>query len=134
MDKGKARGIGCVIVIAIVAVAAAGSLIGRVNPEDPARPEFIAMPQPDHFAMIIPDGALPAAFEGMAKEHCTDRAFCKVFGWTDRDRAARALPMSEREVTSMAFSYQINRSNDFEQVIWDCTRFAQPDPINCIAD
>jgi hypothetical protein len=99
-----------------------------------AEPEFFDMPQPDHFAMVIPAGTPPSAFEGMAKDHCGDRTFCKVFGWTDRTRAARALPMSDREVSTIAFSYQINRSNDFEQVIWDCARFPQADPINCLSD
>lgn len=106
----------------------------QVGKAQAAAPEFIAMPQPDHFAMIIPEGSQPSNFEGMAKEHCDDRAFCKVFGWADKGRAARALPMSDREVDSIAFSYQINRSNDFEQLVFDCRRYPQQDPINCIAD
>lgn len=120
---------------AFFGLAALGSVLPEpAQPPKGAAPEFIDMPQPDYFAMIIPEAASPATFEGLAKEQCGDRSFCKVLAWTDKARAARAMPMTEREVDALAFAYTINRANDMEELVWDCRKFPQPDPINCIAD
>jgi hypothetical protein len=127
MDKQKARGIGCLVVVALLAAVWIVSLFG------PDRPKLITMQTPDHFAMIIPDDADAAMIEAAAREQCADRQWCKVLGWTDEASAARTLPMLERESSSVVFNYFVNRASGAEDVLWDCQRFPAADRARCMA-
>jgi hypothetical protein len=121
--------LGAIFLVAVAALAGCGG--GATEPTGP-EPEFIAFSQPGISAMVIPAGAKPEQFETWARQHCGALEFCQVMGWTDPARAARAFPMSDREVEAIAFSFKINRASEYEQVIWDCTRFPQPAPENCL--
>jgi len=95
-------------------------------------PEFIQLKGENVFFMIIPAGLDPAEFKPLAKDRCGEVEFCKVYAWTDRASAARALPMTEAELASQAFSYGVNRAPGFEIAAWDCKRFPQADKANCL--
>lgn len=97
-----------------------------------AEPEFIELNKFGDSAMIVPDGADPAAFSGWAKDRCGSTPICGVFAWTDRTAAARAMPMTDREAESMAFSYRINRNSGYEQALWDCDRYRKTEGMECL--
>lgn len=105
---------------------------GTQTPDGGAAPEFIAMRGENLWAMVLPQGADPAQFPVWAKERCGAAAFCKVFAWTDKASAARAMPLTDAELSALAFSYGLNRDTGFEQALWDCTRFAQADTARCL--
>lgn len=120
------------MIVLSLGLAGCGESKPTPEPDPGPTPEFIEFSQPGISAMVIPAGAKPEQFEAWARAHCGALEFCQVMGWTDPARAARAFPMSDREVEAIAFSFKINRPNAFEQVIWDCKRFPQEDPQNCL--
>ncbi len=126
MDKDKAQGIGCLMVIAAFAAVWVVSAIG------PEEPEFITIAGTNGFAMVMPEGFEGDQIEAAAREKCASLRFCKVFGWTSEDQAAKALPMLPRELEALAFTYSLNRSSGYEQVTWDCRRFPQAAPERCL--
>jgi hypothetical protein len=96
-------------------------------------PEFREIGPNGQFAMLIPSGLDPGRFDDLARERCGAREFCMVIGWTDPAVAARALPMTDREVTAQAFIYTLNRTTGFEQGLWDCRRFRRA-AAECMAE
>lgn len=128
MTSETAKGLGCLALLGVIGVLWIGSMV-----DDP-KPEFIRMSTADHFAVIITPQAKPAAVEAAAREKCGEQQFCKVLGWTDRDLAARALPMLDREVAALVFAYTLNRSTGLEQVQWDCGTWPQADKARCLSE
>lgn len=96
------------------------------------QPEFIQLRGENVWVMIIPPDADPAQIKPWAKDRCGEVEFCKVFGWTDRASAARALPMTDAELESQAVSYGVNRATGYENFVWDCDRFPKTEGINCL--
>ena len=82
--------------------------------------------------MIIPDGAEAPALLAAAKDRCGAAAFCKVLGWTDPTKVAKALPMLDGEAEAVTFSYTFNRATGYEQTLWDCRVFPQADRAQCL--
>lgn len=113
------------------ALAGCGGAAAPAKPDAP-EPEFIELSKLGDWAMIVPAGSDPAQFPGWAKEQCGAEPLCGVIGWTERSAAARAMPMTDAEVASRAFSYRVNRNTGYEQALWDCGRFPQPDKANCL--
>lgn len=97
-----------------------------------AAPEFIQLKGENVYVMIIPAGVDPAKLKPWAKDRCGEVEFCKVFGWTDRASAARALPMTDAELEAQAFSYGVNRFTGYESTGWDCDRFPKTEGVNCL--
>lgn len=125
-----------IIAAAILGLGLAGCAEPDAGPQaEPAAapaPEFIAMGGQNTWAMIPPADADPAQFNAWAKDRCGDGDFCKVFAWTDRVNAARAFPMTDAELETLAFSYGVNRNTGYEEVLWDCKRFPQPEAGRCL--
>jgi hypothetical protein len=124
----KARGIGCALLLSVLAVVWIVSLFAA------PKAEFVQMRGLNNYAMILPPDVEPAAIEAAAKAKCADKQFCKVLGWTDKAQAAQELPMLAREAAALAFSYDLNRTTGFERVLWDCKRFPHSDLARCLAD
>lgn len=123
-------GIGCGGALGLLLLI---GLIGSIESGDPAAAEFIKLPGLNNNIMIVPDD-MPA--EGMlaaAKDKCGREQMCQVLAWTDRNAAARALPMTDPELAALAFSYSINRSSGHEQATWDCKRYPRNNPEECMA-
>jgi len=127
MDKEKAQGLGCLVLIAAVGAFWLVSQFGEPTPK------IRSMALPDHFAMIIPDGADAAGIEAAARDRCKDLQVCKVLGWTDEANAARTLPMLEREAAAVVFSYFVNRAGGNEEALWACKQFPQADAARCLS-
>lgn len=94
--------------------------------------DFVRMRQAGYWAVIIPEDVDSIELEVALRAHCGMASNCQILGWTDPRFMARAMPMTNREVEELAFSFMLNRASGFEQMVWDCRRFPQPDPINCI--
>lgn len=95
-------------------------------------PEFENLGGLGNHAMILPDGANPADLPGWAKDRCGAASQCSIYAWADRAQAARAVPLTDAEVASLAFRYDVNRTTGFERALWDCERFARPDRADCL--
>jgi hypothetical protein len=96
--------------------------------------EFTSIARNSIFAMTFNEHADPDALPDLAREHCGSRSWCQVLGWTDAKFAARGMPMTDREVGQLAFSYSLNRETGYEQALWNCTRWKRPDAAHCLAD
>lgn len=95
-------------------------------------PTFRAIAGEDVFAMIIPGGATADQLPAMAREQCGQREFCQVHGWLSESDAARAMPMTDREVSAQAFQYAHNRSTGYEHRAWDCGRWPRQNKDECL--
>jgi hypothetical protein len=94
---------------------------------------FRAIAGEDIFSMIIPADATADQLALAARDQCGEREFCQVHGWLDEADAAKAMPMTDREVSTKTFHYAHNRATGFEQRMWDCERWQREDPNECIS-
>ncbi len=72
----------------------------------------------DTFAMVYEPTASRAEAERQAREICGTRQWCKVMGWSDRGLAAKALPMTDRELAGQKFVLTINRTTGIDEATW----------------
>lgn len=75
---------------------------------------------PETFVFAAPAGATEDALLSFAREKCEGETHCKVMAWADQSNVPTTMPMLTREVNSMLFSYTLNRTTDYEQVLVDC--------------
>lgn len=93
----------------------------------------VALPGLGNFAVQLPADADRAVVEGQARALCGDKTHCSVYGWVDPANVARAMPMLDREVAALTFSYSLNRTTGFERALWDCRRFAGLPADSCLS-
>lgn len=118
--------VGCLVLLAIVGVVWLYSAMA------PAKPEFRSMKGLNYFAMIVPEGTDPGTFPALAKERCGEADICSVYAWPDDASAARALPMTDREVSTRLFAYDINRNSGLEQSLWNCRIYPRANKEDCL--
>lgn len=118
--------------IGAAACDGAGNQAAGDSPPTPA-PAFRDLPGLNNFVMIIPAGLPADRFRDAARDKCGSADMCQVWAWLDAADAARAIPMTDREVASLAFSYSVNRSTGHEQTVWDCDRFPRSSGAECMA-
>lgn len=71
-------------------------------------------------------------FVALARDICGEEAnLCKVGIWTDPAQLPHSFPMSIQAVEDQAFMYTRNRGAGFEQTVWQCERYPQPNPAHC---
>ena len=75
----------------------------------------------------------PEGMADLAGRACGHATTCKVAGWTDQADAPTIYPWPEQARRSLAFSYERDRDRAVEVSLWDCTRFPQDDPSDCLA-
>lgn len=128
---------GAIVLAAALASCGQSSAVGPGAPDDPAEApaaEFRPWAGGDTFVMIIPEGMTEDQMRVAAKQHCEQRQFCKVLGWTAAEEAATGFPLTDREVETLAFNYSLNRVGGMDAGQWDCRRFARNDPAECLTD
>lgn len=103
------------------------------NETSASAPTFRAIAGDGVFAMIIPAEIVADQLATAAREQCGQREFCQVHGWLSDSDAARAMPMTDREVSTQAFQYAHNRSTGFEQRLWDCGRWPRQSKDECLS-
>lgn len=65
-----------------------------------------------------------AAWAAIAREACGSAQLCNVKIWTDADKVARALPMTDREVNAIEAAYLVNRKTGADEFL--CHPFGDP--------
>ncbi len=63
---------------------------------------------------------------------CTGSPYCKVMMWTDRASVPTALPISDAQLSKLAFSYLRNTNNGYEKALWNCDMFKRNDSAQCM--
>ena len=77
---------------------------------------------PSVFLTHLPVAQAPR-FPDLAQQSCAEMQNCRFMVWTDRSAVASALPLSERQLGTMSFSYVRDRSVGFERTLWNCFEF-----------
>lgn len=130
----KKRGCGFWLLVSIPALLVLGLLVQMAAPEPGAelkdgvvalREAFIGEPESmggiGNYSALAEEGATPAMMRLAAAEFCRGGKICQVMAWRDADQRAKVMPMLDREVAAMAFSYTVNRNSGYEKALWDCT-------------
>lgn len=86
---------------------------------------------PDFTVVAVPPDADGAGFAALARDICGETPMCKVGIWTDPAQLPTGFPMTEQAVADQAFLYTRNRNTGFEQTVWLCDRYPQPNPAHC---
>lgn len=80
------------------------------------------------FAVLVPEGAAPSQMEHWSRRLCEGESFCLVLGWSEAALMASAMPMADREASSLEFSYRLNRHTGLDAAVWNCDRWpGEPD-------
>lgn len=87
-------------------------------------PEFKLIAGKSIFAMTFDGNSDPDKILAAARAKCNEFTQCQVQGWTQRDKAAGAFPMTDREVEAVAFSYTLNRTTGMDKTTWECRQWA----------
>lgn len=103
----------------------------------PSESEFFvgsarALPGQGVFAVQLTKAAKPAEIVNAARALCAANANCTVMGWREPAQLPGTMPLLDREAAAMAFSYALNRTTGFEQVLWDCRQIRRK-PAECMA-
>lgn len=104
-----------------------------VTDDSASQPEFVSMPGLANYAMIIPPDAKTDALVIAAKDKCGDQDICMVHAWQNKADMARAFPMTDKELASVAFSFSINRTTGHEKALWNCAVFKTKKGNDCLA-
>ena len=86
---------------------------------------------PDFTVVAVSPNDDGAGFAALAREICGETTMCKVGIWTDPARLPTGFPMTVQAVEDQAFMYTRNRNTGFEQTVWLCDRYPQPNPAHC---
>lgn len=86
---------------------------------------------PDFTVVAVPPDADGAGFAALARDICGETPMCRVGIWTDPAQLPTGFPMTEQAVEDQAFLYTRNRNTGFEQTVWLCDRYPQPNPAHC---
>lgn len=114
-------------------VAANEDIKTPTNKYTKAEPKFEQIGGPGFYSMVFNAKVDPQRLPDIAREQCGQNKICKIIGWTDPKFAARALPMTDREVSAQSFQYTLNRNTGFEQTLWDCKIWQQSNPDTCLS-
>lgn len=128
---------GCLVLLAIAAGAAwwtgGGTQGNSTQSEAKVLDLKFATIGRDIFTVVIPAGALPDDIDRATRKHCARKEFCKVMGWTDADRVATAMPMSNREAAALAYDLTINRNSGMDRSLFACSSWKNLPPERCLA-
>lgn len=97
----------------------------------PSAVTFRQLPGLGNSAMIVASSIAPDGLPALAKDRCGTEQICTVTAWASDADAARAWPLTDREVETRIFTYSINRSTGFERSQWDCRRFPRSGTDEC---
>ncbi len=91
-----------------------------------------ANPAGDFMIFLVDKRADPALLAAQALAACGGGPYCKVMMWTDRNVVPTALPISDAQLSKLAFSYLRNNTNGYEKSLWNCDVFPRPNPKQCM--
>lgn len=68
-----------------------------------------------------------------ARGLCRGKTFCQVFGFRDATAKPSAMPMTDREVEALIYTYTLNRSSGADDSVADCSFFPTAPKDRCAA-
>jgi hypothetical protein len=90
---------------------------------------------PDHtIVLVVPRTTPSAGFPALAKAQCGSRSPCTLRAWVSPADAPTALPLTETQVMTQAFSYISNRVTGFELSQWNCLMYQRTNRAQCMPD
>ncbi len=96
-------------------------------------PTAQALPtDPNTVFVTLPGGQAPDVLPKLATQACGDRPFCRYMAWSDRTKAATAVPLSADQTAALSFSYLRDRAGGYEKSLWNCRQFKRADPTQCM--
>lgn len=105
--------------------------IGASGPVTVGKPTYVN-PAGDFMIFLIDRRSDPGVLAAQALSACGGGPYCKVMMWTDRAVVPTALPITDAQLSKLAFSYLRNNSNGYEKALWNCDVFKRPDPAQCM--
>jgi hypothetical protein len=88
---------------------------------------------PRMYAVLIPASSDAAQVEIAARKLCEGATHCSVHGFSDQSLMPTAMPMTDREVSGLVYSYSLNRMSGMDESMWDCATFVVVDPARCMS-
>jgi spore germination cell wall hydrolase CwlJ-like protein len=114
-----------------VALDAGGASFEATGPIAASTSTYIN-PTNDFMIFVIDQRSDPSLLSAKAISACGTLTYCKVMMWTDRAAAPTALPISDAQLASLAFSYLRNQAGGYEKALWNCAVFKRADPKQCM--
>jgi hypothetical protein len=102
-----------------------------MGPISPGKPVY-ANPAGDFMIFLVDKRTDSALLAAQALAACGGGPYCKVMMWTDRNVVPTALPISDAQLSRLAFSYLRNNTNGYEKSLWNCDIFPRPNPKQCM--
>lgn len=115
-----------------VALDAGAPPLGTIGVAAVAGKATYTNPAGDFMIFLVDRNSEPSALAGQALAACSGGPYCKVMMWTDRATVPTALPISDAQLSKLAFSYLRNNSNGYEKTLWNCDIFKRADPGQCM--
>jgi Cell Wall Hydrolase len=84
------------------------------------------------FILKIDRSVDAAMLPALAQKMCGARDYCKLLAWTNGATMPKALPVSEAQQPTAAFTYLRNRAGGFEKPLWNCATFPRADRKQCM--
>lgn len=127
--------IGAILVMAVLIFSLTRCISGLDDDTgiSPNGYEFIEIRGLNNYAMIVPAEANADEMVVAAKEKCGERDICLVLGWQNRADVARALPMTDNELSKLVFNFSINRNTGHEEALWNCDVFPNKRGKACLS-
>ncbi|WP_174284660.1 cell wall hydrolase [Sphingomonas bacterium] len=97
-----------------------------------AAPVAAASDQTENILVTLGRADLPDTYPALAAKACGDRTSCRYLVWTDRTKAAATLPLTDAQITALAFSYSRDRTLAYETMAWNCVQTPRTDPAQCM--
>jgi hypothetical protein len=86
----------------------------------------------DYQMFVVSKSTTPEALLHLSLKACGTQNYCKVMVWTDAKIAPAALPVSDKALAQLSFSYLRNRDAGFDKALWNCALFQRSAPGQCI--
>jgi Cell Wall Hydrolase len=86
----------------------------------------------DYQLFVVSKSTTPEALLNLSLKACGTQNYCKIMVWTDSKIAPTALPVSEKALAQLSFSYLRNREAGFDKALWNCALFQRSAPGQCI--
>ena len=115
-----------------VALDAGAPPLGSIGVAAVAGKATYTNPAGDFMIFLVDRYSEPSALAGQALSACNGGPYCKVMMWTDRTTVPTSLPISDAQLSKLAFSYLRNSSNGYEKTLWNCDIFKRSDPSQCM--
>lgn len=94
-----------------------------------AQPQSI---DPNSFLVTLDPRMAADDFPAVALKTCGARVYCKLMAWTDKALTPTGLPLGQRQIAAMAFSYLRDTPRGYEKALWNCGQYKRAAKGDCM--